>query len=152
VYPLLADCGGFELLLTKPKSRTDLQVVRCGSCSTEELRCLGTGRIYVRPIQKSLDVTQEEDESEEYEECLFCDKLFLIREIRQHITSCTVSKYNFTNTLVQSMFTFVEKIVDELPVHMYYMRRNVVNVVRQLSRLVSFAIKRQIKYLCGHNI
>lgn len=100
-YPLLADCGGFEMLLTKPKTRTELQVVRCGSCSTEELRCMGTGRIYIRPIQKSLIVSEEEnDTGQEYEECLFCYKLFPIREIRLHITSCTVSKSNSTKYLL----------------------------------------------------
>lgn len=94
VYPSLANCGGFDLLITKPKSRTKLQVVRSGSCSTEELRCLGTGRIYLRPIQKSLIVNEQGDDTEEYEECIFCCELFLIREIRQHIASCTVSNMN----------------------------------------------------------
>ena len=90
-HPLLADCGGFEMLLTKPKMRTELQVDRCGSCSTE-LRCTGTGRIYIQPIQKSLIVSEgENDTDQEYEECLFCHKLFPIHKIRLHITSCTVN-------------------------------------------------------------
>ena len=99
-YPLLADCGGFDLLITKPKSRTELQVVRSGCCSTEELRCLGTGRIYLRPIQKSLIVNEQGDDTEEYEECIFCCELFLTREIRQHIASCTVSSIHVNSKTI----------------------------------------------------
>ena len=91
-YWLIA--GGFDLLITKPKLRTEFQVVRSGCCSTEELRCLGTGRIYLRPLQKSLIVNEQGDDTEEYEECIFCCELFLISEIRQHIASCTVSNIN----------------------------------------------------------
>ena len=52
---------------------------------------MGTGRIYVRPIQKNLVIEEEAHDTEEYEECLFCKSLFLISEIRQHIASCIVS-------------------------------------------------------------
>lgn len=43
--------GGFELLLCQDNSCTKLQVAKYGSCSTDELRCLGSGRIYIRPVQ-----------------------------------------------------------------------------------------------------
>ena len=95
------------MLLTKQKSRTDLHVVRCGTCSTDELRCLGTERIYVRPIQKSLIVNTEDGGGEEaYEECIFCDRLFLINQIRQHSTSCTVSLNKIC--LTKSIFFITE--------------------------------------------
>ena len=48
-------CGGFEMLLCAGNSRTRLQVVKYGSCNTDELRCLGMGRVYIRPIQ--VDIT-----------------------------------------------------------------------------------------------
>ena len=48
-------CGGFEMLLCADNSRTRLQVVKYGSCNTDELRCLGMGRVYIRPIQ--VDIT-----------------------------------------------------------------------------------------------
>ena len=51
----LQSCGGFEMLLCADNSRTRLQVVKYGSCNTDELRCLGIGRVYIRPIQ--VDIT-----------------------------------------------------------------------------------------------
>ena len=51
----LQSCGGFEMLLCANNSRTRLQVVKYGSCNTDELRCLGMGRVYIRPIQ--VDIT-----------------------------------------------------------------------------------------------
>ena len=51
----LQSCGGFEMLLRADNSRTRLQVVKYGSCNTDELRCLGIGRVYIRPIQ--VDIT-----------------------------------------------------------------------------------------------
>ena len=48
-------CGGFEMLLCADNSHTRLQVVKYGSCNTDELRCLGMGRVYIRPIQ--VDIT-----------------------------------------------------------------------------------------------
>ena len=51
----LQSCGGFEMLLRADNSRTRLQVVKYGSCNTDELRCLGMGRVYIRPIQ--VDIT-----------------------------------------------------------------------------------------------
>ena len=48
-------CGGFEMLLCAGNSHTRLQVVKYGSCNTDELRCLGMGRVYIRPIQ--VDIT-----------------------------------------------------------------------------------------------
>ena len=43
------------MLLRADNSRTRLQVVKYGSCNTDELRCLGIGRVYIRPIQ--VDIT-----------------------------------------------------------------------------------------------
>ena len=43
------------MLLCADNSRTRLQVVKYGSCNTDELRCLGMGRVYIRPIQ--VDIT-----------------------------------------------------------------------------------------------
>lgn len=47
----LQSCGGFEMLLCADNSRTRLQLVKYGSCNTDEPRSLGTGRIYIWPIQ-----------------------------------------------------------------------------------------------------
>lgn len=44
-------CDGFEMLLCADNSRTRLQLVKYGSCNTDEPRSLGTGRIFIWPIQ-----------------------------------------------------------------------------------------------------
>ena len=54
-------CGGFELLTMKEKSRTALTVVSYGSCTTEEIRCFGTGHIYIRPIQIDIVLADDAD-------------------------------------------------------------------------------------------
>ena len=56
----------------KEKSCTELSIVSYGSCSTEEIRCLGTGRIYIRPVQ--IDITLDDSNLDwgEYEDCMIC--------------------------------------------------------------------------------
>ena len=77
----------------KEKSRTELQVVSCGSCSTEEIRCFGTGRIYIRPIQVDLSLNESGIErTEQYEDCFLCKMPVLLTDMRRHMDTCgTVS-------------------------------------------------------------
>ena len=42
-------CDGFEMLLCADNSPTRLQLVKYGSCNTDEPRSLSTGRIYIWP-------------------------------------------------------------------------------------------------------
>lgn len=86
----MKSCGGFELLLCEENSRTKLQVVKYGSCSTEELRCLGSGRIYIRPIQVDIFLGDVEDDEEHTEECLLCKASMPLRQMRAHMEECPV--------------------------------------------------------------
>ena len=68
----------------KEKSRTEIEVVSYGSCSTDEIRCLGTGRIYIRPIQTDITLAETVDLGDQTEECLLCGKEILLTEMRKH--------------------------------------------------------------------
>ena len=63
------------MLLCADNSLTKLQVVKYGSCDTDELRCLGMGRVYIRPIQVDITLGDIEDDDEHAEECLLCRSL-----------------------------------------------------------------------------
>ena len=78
------------MLIAEEKSRTKLQVVKYGSCSTEELRCLGSGRIYIRPIQVNIALADIEDLDDESEECLLCKISIPLASMRGHMESCPV--------------------------------------------------------------
>ncbi|CAB4029344.1 G2 M phase-specific E3 ubiquitin- ligase, partial [Paramuricea clavata] len=63
-YPQLRQTGGFQFLVSQEKARKQLKVVSHGSCSVEQIRCFGSGRIYIRPLQRSIPLTeglQDED-------------------------------------------------------------------------------------------
>lgn len=82
-------CGGFELLTMKEKSRTELSIVSYGSCSTEEMRCFGTGRIYIRPVQ--IDITLDDsnlDWGDQYEDCMICKMPVALSTMRRHMETC----------------------------------------------------------------
>ena len=78
------------MLLCQDNSRTKLQVVKYGSCSTDELRCLGSGRIYLRPIQVDIFLGDVEDGEEHTEECLLCKASISLRQMRAHMEECPV--------------------------------------------------------------
>lgn len=83
-------CDGFEMLLCADNSRTRLQVVKYGSCNTDELRCLGMGRVYIRPIQVDITLGDIEDDDEHAEECLLCRESIPLRGMRAHMETCRV--------------------------------------------------------------
>ena len=70
-FPPIKNCGGFKTLLAREKSRTKLRVAKYGSCSADELRCFGTGRIYIRPIQSDIALA-DQDDTDEHENCFLC--------------------------------------------------------------------------------
>ena len=76
----LQSCGGFEMLLCADNSRTRLQVVKYGSCNTDELR------------YTNLDITlgDIEDDDEHAEECLLCRESIPLRGMRAHMETCRV--------------------------------------------------------------
>ncbi|XP_027042806.1 uncharacterized protein LOC113670812, partial [Pocillopora damicornis] len=59
-----------------------------GSCNTDELRCLGMGRVYIRPIQVDITLGDIEDDDEHAEECLLCRESIPLRGMRAHMETC----------------------------------------------------------------
>ncbi|XP_068723494.1 uncharacterized protein [Montipora capricornis] len=88
VFPPLKTCGGFELLLSDEKSRRNLCVVKYGSCCADEIRCWGTGRIYIRPIQTDIALGDDGGSDEECEKCLLCKVSIPLRQMRDHMELC----------------------------------------------------------------
>ena len=79
------------MLTTKENSRTELAVVSYGSCSTDELRCFGTGRIYIRPIQTDINLPDDSDwGGDQYENCLSCNMPIALADMRKHMDICGV--------------------------------------------------------------
>lgn len=52
------------MLISDEKSRRNLRVVKYSSCCADEIRCLGTGRIYVRPIQTDIALGDDDGSDE----------------------------------------------------------------------------------------
>ena len=88
----LKSCGGFEMMRCQPNCR-DLSVINC-SLNAKDLRSNmggGQGKIYLRPIQKSLSTEPivTESRSEVKEKCYMCDQEILVHKLREHLWSCT---------------------------------------------------------------
>ena len=84
----LKHCRGFELLTVKERSRTELNVVSYGSSSTDEIRCFGTGQIYIRPVQTDIALNESVDWGEQNEDCMTCNMPIALSEMRQHLEEC----------------------------------------------------------------
>ncbi|XP_028415158.1 uncharacterized protein LOC114538207 isoform X2 [Dendronephthya gigantea] len=87
-YPPLRFSGGFQILVSQEKERKKLKVVSHGSCSTEQLRCFGNGRIYIRPLQRSIPLTETVRFHEEKEICLSCGESVSVSEMSEHLQAC----------------------------------------------------------------
>lgn len=63
-FPKLGGCGGFELLRCLPNTK-DLEVISLSIAQSPKLlkSVIGGGRIFIRPIQKSLDMTPAKEVS-----------------------------------------------------------------------------------------
>ena len=82
----LRSSGEFEMLVCADNS----QVVKYGSCNTDELRYLGMGRVYIQPIQVDITLGDIEDDHEHAEECLLCRESIPLRGMRAHMETCQV--------------------------------------------------------------
>ena len=76
-------------MLLSNKKKKELQVSH-GSCSSGQLRCFGTGRTYLRPLQKSIALSRNVNIKEEFQECFTCGGSFAISEMRCHMDTCVV--------------------------------------------------------------
>ncbi|XP_028416926.1 uncharacterized protein LOC114541138, partial [Dendronephthya gigantea] len=91
-FPQLKTCRGFEMMRCQANCR-DLSVIDC-SWNAKDLRSnlgWGQGKIYLRPIQKSLSTQPVvvESKSEVKEKCYMCNQDILVRKLRDHLWSCT---------------------------------------------------------------
>ena len=91
-FPQLRTCGGFEMLQCLA-NRRDLSVIGT-SWSVRDLKSAlgGQAKIYLRPIQKNLSTRSREPKksgSSLKEKCRWCQKLFLLSELREHSSQCT---------------------------------------------------------------
>lgn len=91
-FPQLNTCGGFEMMRCLPSCR-DLTIINC-AWSAKDLRAnLGGGqvKIYLRPIQRSLSTKPlvQQNESALKERCYMCNQEIAIRQLRDHLWTCT---------------------------------------------------------------
>lgn len=71
----------------------ELVVINCNlsAQSIKENLGEGQGRVYIRPIQKSLSTTPfqpEDNNSSIKEECILCKGQFFLGELRRHVETC----------------------------------------------------------------
>ena len=91
-FPQLRTCGGFEMLQCLANCR-DLFVIGT-SWSVRDLKSAlgGQAKIYLRPIQKNLSTRSREPKrsgSSLKEKCRWCQKPFLLSELREYSSQCT---------------------------------------------------------------
>jgi hypothetical protein len=92
-FPQLKTIGGFEMLRCASNCR---DLTEIGSCwSARDLRSTlggGQGKIYLRPIQRSLSTKPlvHQSHSGVKEKCHMCDQEILVRSLRDHLYTCTV--------------------------------------------------------------
>jgi hypothetical protein len=84
-FPLLQGVGGFKLLVTRTGSRTELVLLTTGPVSIDRLKHSTTGRLYIRPLQRDIDVQLCTGQLQEIvESCLQCGARLPISHMRQH--------------------------------------------------------------------
>ena len=89
-FPKLKDCGGFELLHCIANCR-NLENIGCDISSSTLKSSIGKGKIYIRPIQKSLSqlpINIEKQSGNLKETCSTCKKELLIQDLRGHLNIC----------------------------------------------------------------
>uniref|UniRef100_A0A8W8I3L1 HECT domain-containing protein n=1 Tax=Magallana gigas TaxID=29159 RepID=A0A8W8I3L1_MAGGI len=102
-FPQLQNSGGFELLNCKQNCR-ELTLINCHWNVRSLKSYIGNqAKIYIRPIQTSLDTTpkdQGEILTDAKVSCKACHCLFSVRELRAHIQTCMGGKSICENELM----------------------------------------------------
>uniref|UniRef100_A0A8W8J7A0 HECT domain-containing protein n=1 Tax=Magallana gigas TaxID=29159 RepID=A0A8W8J7A0_MAGGI len=102
-FPQLQNSGGFELLNCKQNCR-ELTLINCHWNVRSLKSYIGNqAKIYIRPIQTSLDTTpkdQGEILTDAKVSCKACHCLFSVRELRAHIQTCMGGKSICENELL----------------------------------------------------
>uniref|UniRef100_A0A8C1P360 HECT domain-containing protein n=1 Tax=Cyprinus carpio TaxID=7962 RepID=A0A8C1P360_CYPCA len=98
-FPILKECGGFQLLRSRGSTRSKiLETIPCpddGYCPEyllSESVMIGQAVIYIRPLQKDIDVQNLESDQPvstgPLTECLYCNKKYSLSEIQDHVDVC----------------------------------------------------------------
>lgn len=96
IFPKLEFAGGFDLM--RSTSRVCLEVIHPPNSGyttqfLSEESCIGQAIIYIRPLQKELDITptvtvSEPAENCPVEECIECGESVPVISLRKHIQEC----------------------------------------------------------------
>ncbi|XP_076812875.1 uncharacterized protein LOC143459548 [Clavelina lepadiformis] len=82
-FPPLSECGGYCILVNSGKGLINISF---GPCEAMMLKkALGTGKVYLRPIQKNISLSSFENKSQNVEKCLTCGEVISLPEMQQHI-------------------------------------------------------------------
>ena len=91
-FPQLKSCGGIEIMICLANSR-DLTVLDCSLVASDLKSHLAgeQSKLYIRPIQKNLSTKSILKESVSFlkENCINCGASVLVKELRNHVRSCT---------------------------------------------------------------
>ena len=94
-YSQLQNCGGFELMKCMPNCKV-LEPLECQISAKNLKAAAGQGKIYIRPIQRSLSVIplkSEAPHSALKETCVHCYKEYPLNVLRSPVLSCLSSNY-----------------------------------------------------------
>ncbi|XP_066921335.1 uncharacterized protein [Clytia hemisphaerica] len=89
-FPALKAAGGFQPMKVEPNSKT-LVNLNCPLNVRSLKLCIGQGKIFLRPIQKSLSVIplkNDEKVSILKEKCFECGQEFSLQDLTFHVESC----------------------------------------------------------------
>ena len=89
-FPKLNNYGGFELMHCIANCRV-LEPLNCPMTTKTLKSHVGHGKLYIRPIQKNLSVIsipQDDNDATLKEKCKFCQKEFLLQDLRNHVNMC----------------------------------------------------------------
>ena len=101
-YSQLENCGGFESMKCIPNCKV-LEPLECQISAKNLKAAAGQGKIYIRPIQRSLPVLPLKSEASPCstsalkEKCLHCYKEYPLNVLRSHGLSCLSSNYLLSN-------------------------------------------------------
>ena len=97
-YSQLQNCGGFQLMKCVPICEV-LEPLECQISAKNLKAAAGQGKIYIRPIQRSLSVLPLKSEASPCstsalkEKCAHCYKEYPLNVLRSHVLSCLSSNY-----------------------------------------------------------
>lgn len=87
-FPPLDFCGGYEIMFM---SKHKLVTLSYGPCDAMQLKTTsGTGKIYVRPIQKNVSIKAKKTIPENEEKCLTCQKVVTLKNMKDHVEEHTI--------------------------------------------------------------